>query len=241
MHALEIGDFGLITCRHERIKPGFDEFADAAAQDGLFAKEIGFGFFGEGGFENAGARAAQALSVRKRESFGVAAGVLLDGNQRGGAAAFGEDFADAMAGRFRRNHGDVDILRRLDGAEANVEAVREHERLAFMEMRLNIIAVDLGLLGIGREYHDDVRPFGSLAGRHHSETLFFGSRARRATFVQAHANTNAAIPQVQRVSVALRAVADDGDLFGLDECEIRGVVVVEICHVFLLGRVTAGI
>jgi hypothetical protein len=39
----------------------------------------------------------------------------------------------------------------------------------------------------------------------------------------------------------LRAVADNGDLFGLNKSEIRGVVVVEICHIFLLGRVTAGI
>ena len=39
----------------------------------------------------------------------------------------------------------------------------------------------------------------------------------------------------------MRAVANDGDFFGLDKSEIRGVVVVEICHIFLLGRVTAGI
>src|SRR5580693_8855490 len=39
------------------------------------------------------------------------------------------------------------------------------------------------------------------------------------------------------MGVALRAVADDGDFFGLDQSEICGVVVVEICHFVLLGPV----
>ena len=81
----------------------------------MFAEEIGLGFFGEGGFQNAGACAAQPLGVRERERFGFAAGVLLDGEKCGRAAAFGENFADAMAGRFRRDHGDVHRLGRLDG------------------------------------------------------------------------------------------------------------------------------
>ena len=113
VHALEVGDFGLIACGDERFKAGFDQFADAAAEDGLLAEEIGFGFFGESGFEDAGACTAESFGIRERESFGVAAGVLFNGDQRGRAAAFGKDFADAMAGSFGRDHGDVDTRGRL--------------------------------------------------------------------------------------------------------------------------------
>ena len=163
VHALEVGDFGLIAGVDERVEARFDQFADAAAEDGLFAEEIGLGFFGESRFENAGACAAEAFAVGERERFGVAAGVLLDGDESGRAAAFGEDFADAMAGSFGRDHGDVDVCGRLDGAEANVEAVREHQRLACCEMRLDLLAIELGLLGVGRENHDDVGPLGGFA------------------------------------------------------------------------------
>ena len=77
VHAFEISDFGLIAGIDQRFEAGLDQFADAAAEDCLFAKKIGLGFFGESGFKNAGASAAEAFGVRERERFGVAAGVLL--------------------------------------------------------------------------------------------------------------------------------------------------------------------
>ena len=108
-------------------------------------------------------------------------------------------------------------------------------------MRLDLLAIELRLLGVGRENHDDVGPLGSLRGRVHGEAFFFGFGARGAAFWKADADADAAVAQIERVRVALRAVADDGDFLGLDESEVRGVVVIEICHFFLLGRVTAGI
>ena len=78
-------------------------------------------------------------------------------------------------------------------------------------------------------------------GRVDGEAFFFGFGAGGAARVQADADADAAVAKIQRMRVTLRAVADDRDFLGLDESEIRGVVVIEICHFFLLGRVTAGI
>ena len=108
-------------------KPHLTRADGAAAEDGLLAEEVGFGLFGEGGFEDAGAGAADALGVAESEGEGVAAGVLLDGDEAGDAAAFGEDFADAVAGGLGGDERDVDRGGRGDGAEADVEAVGEHE------------------------------------------------------------------------------------------------------------------
>jgi hypothetical protein len=41
---------------------------------------------------------------------GIAGRVLLDGDEAGDAAAFGEDLAHAMAGRLGRGHAHVDAL-----------------------------------------------------------------------------------------------------------------------------------
>ena len=195
VHAFEVGDLGLVAGFGERFESGFDQFADAAAEYGLFAEEIGFGFFGKRGFEDAGARAAESLGVGKSECFRLAAGILFDGEERGRSAAFGEDFANAVAWSFRSNHGDINAGRRLDGAEANVEAVREHQRLAGLEIRLDGVAVELGLLRVRNENHDDVGPSRGFGGRVDGQAFLLGFGARGAAFVKSDADGDAAVAQ----------------------------------------------
>src|SRR5579885_1793325 len=95
VETLEVGNLRLIAGVGERLETGLDQFAHAAAKDRLFAEEVGFGFLGKGGFKNARPRAAEAAGVGESESLGVAGGVLMNGDQSGRAAAFGEDFAHA--------------------------------------------------------------------------------------------------------------------------------------------------
>ena len=59
----EVGDLGLVAGFDEGLEAGLDERGGAAAEDGLLAEEVGLGLFGEGGFEDAGAGAADALGV----------------------------------------------------------------------------------------------------------------------------------------------------------------------------------
>ncbi len=49
---------------------------------------------------------------------------------------------------------------------------------------------------------------------------------------KAYADVNAGVLEVERVGVALRAVADDGDFLCLDKREVCVCVVVCLCHVF---------
>ena len=61
----------------------------------------------------------------------------------------------------------------------------------------------------------------SLIGAHR-EPGGDGFFARLAVRVQPDANRAAAVAQIQRVRVPLRTVADDGDLLGLDQRQVRG-------------------
>src|ERR1700674_476544 len=61
--AFEVGDLWLVASFRERLEACFYQFAHAAAEYSLFAKEVGFGLFGKSGFQNAGARAAESLGV----------------------------------------------------------------------------------------------------------------------------------------------------------------------------------
>ncbi len=96
------------------------------------------------------------------------------------------------------------------------------------------------LLGVRRQDHDDVGPGCGIGRRFYGEAVFFGFAARGAGFWQADADVAAAVAQIQRMGVALRAVAEDGDLFGLDEGEVGVFIVVELCHVLpFVGRFAA--
>ena len=80
----EVGELGLVAGFDEGFEACLDEGGGAAAEDGLLAEEVGFGLFGEGGLEDAGAGAADALGVAEGEGEGGAAGVLLDGDEARG-------------------------------------------------------------------------------------------------------------------------------------------------------------
>ena len=63
MQALEISHLGRITGLDEHFKSSLNERAGAAAENGLFTEQIGFGFFLEVRFNDPGARAAAAAGA----------------------------------------------------------------------------------------------------------------------------------------------------------------------------------
>ena len=122
-------------------------------------------------------------------------------------------------------------LRRLDRAEANVEPVREHQRLAgFVEVRRDVALPDRRLRGVGREHHQDIAPGGGVRDARHRQPRPFGLRAALARLGEPNPDVDAALLQVQRVRVPLRAVADDGHLLRFDELDLRVRVVMNRRH-----------
>ena len=230
MHALEIGDFGLIASLDERVEARLDERADAATEDGLLAEQVGLGLFGEGGFDYAGAGAANAAGVRKRKLLGFAGGILLDGQQARRAAAFDEDFADAVARRFRSNHGHIHKWRRDNLSKMNVEAVREHQRLPGAKMRFDGSLVDSLLCFVRQKNHDHVGNFRRLLDRHHGKPVFFCAHRRGTAGVSCHADIHAAVAHVERMRMSLAAVSDNCDFLGFDQAGVAVLFIIDVGH-----------
>ena len=113
-----------------------------------------------------------------------------------------------MAGALRRDHADRDVGRRFDQIEVDVEAVPEEQRIAVFQIRLDVAGEDVGLRGVGRQQHDDVRPLGDLGGGIDIETLLGDLGPRLRAFLQADLHLDAGVTQAQRVRMALAAVAD---------------------------------
>ncbi len=230
MHALEVGDLRLVAGLHEGVEAGLDQGADAAAQDGLLAEEIGLGLFRERRLDDPGPREAERLGVGEGQCLRLSGSVLLDGDQGRRATPLEVDLAHPVTGRLRGDQRYVDVGGRLDGLEADVEAVREHQHLARAQVRRDLLRVDAGLPGIRGQDHDHVRPGRGVAPRNDGQALGFGSRPRAAAGVEGHLHRNAAVPQVERVGMPLRSVPEDGDLLRLNESEVRRIVVVDGGH-----------
>ncbi len=108
----------------------------------MLTKEVGLGFFAEGGFENTGAGTANRFGIGHGIVAGVAGGVLLDRKKAGYTFAINVGAAHQMAGAFGRNHKHINIGRRHNLAEMNVKAVGKQEGITRLEVGCNFCFVD---------------------------------------------------------------------------------------------------
>ena len=76
-----------------------------------------------------------------------------------------------------------------------------------------------------------LEPYG-IRGAQHLETGLLGLGDRLGAGLEADLDLDARVAQVERVGVALRAVADHGDLLALDEREVGVLVVEDLGHCF---------
>ena len=211
MHHLEVRELRLVSRLGEGVESCLHERRDPAAQHCLLAEEVGLGLFRKRGLEHAGARAADASRIRQRARTRTAGRVLVHREQTGDALTRGEGAAHQMPWSLRRHHAHVDACGRVDQLVADVEAVREHQHLARMQVRCDRLVVQRALPGVRRQHHDDVGFLARLGWRHDAQPLGFGCGAALARLEEPDAHVVSRVTQVQRVGMALRAVPQDRD------------------------------
>ncbi len=109
----------------------------------------------------------------------------------------------------------------------------EEEGVPVLQVRGDLALVDRGLLGVGEEHHDKVGLRRRRRRREHPQPFALCFRPRRRAFAQPYPHIDTGVAQVERVGMALGAVADDGDGSGADEGLIGVFLVVKLGH----GRV----
>ncbi len=230
VQALEVGDLRLVTGLGQRLEARLHQCGDTTGEHGLLTEQVGLGLLGEGGLDDTGAGAADALGVRQGQREGVAGGVLLHGHETGHTTPLLVLTAHQVARALRGDHADVHARRGLDEAEADVEAVAEEQRVAVLQVRGDGLLVHLGLDRVRDEDHDDVGLGGGLRRRHHAQALLLGLGLGLRALVQTDTHVHTGVTQRQGVGVALAAVADDRDLAALDDGQIGVGVVEQLGH-----------
>ena len=115
-----------------------------------------------------------------------------------------------MTGALGRYHEHVDVLGGNYLFEVYVEAVRKGKRRAVFEVLLNTLFIHLCLAFVVNEDHYDVGLFNSLGNRINFKTGSNGLGPGLAALVQADNDLHAAVAQIERMSMSLTAVTDDG-------------------------------
>ena len=230
MADLEVGDLGLVASLDQGLEAGLDQVGDAATQDSLLAEQVGLGLLGEGRLDDACTGTADTLRVGQGQLPCLTGGIHLDGDDIRCALALHVGLADLVAGALGGDHDDVVAGGDLNVAVADVEAVREEEGGAFLQVGGDLLGVDVALDLVGQQHGDDVALGDGLGHVLDLEASGLSLGPRGGTGAQADDHVNSGILQVQRVSVTLRTVTNDGNLLGLDQRQVCAVIVDDLCH-----------
>ena len=133
-----------------------------------------------------------------------------------------------MARGLGCDHHDVEVPARDHLRVVNVEAVREREHGALLDVRLDVGLVRGRDAFVGHQHHDDVRAFDRFADFRDLEAGLLCLVPRRAALAQADGDLHAGIVEILRVRMTLRAVADDRHLLALDQRQVGVLFVVDL-------------
>ncbi|OPZ54834.1 MAG: hypothetical protein BWY91_01426 [bacterium ADurb.BinA028] len=230
MQALEVGDLRLVAGLDEGLEPVHHQLRRATAQHGLLAEQVGLALLGEGRLDAAGAQATDRLGIGLGDVPGPTGGILLDADEDRDATAVVELAAHEVAGALGGDHDDVGARLGRDVTEPDVETVSEQQTRALLEVGLDLVGVDMALHLVGGEDDDEVGLLGRLGHRLDRQALRLGLGPALAALGEADAHVDPGVTQVERVGVALAAVADDGHLHPLDDAQVGVVVVDHVGH-----------
>ena len=127
-----------------------------------------------------------------------------------------------------RHHDDVHLRARLDQAEMDVEPMREGDGRAVAEVLVDVRPVGLGLQLVRHGHHQHVGPGGGLGDAHDLDAGPLGlGGGGRAGAQRGGDLSDAGIVHVQRVRMALAAIAHDSHPSVLDEVYVAVAIVVD--------------
>jgi hypothetical protein len=116
-----------------------------------------------------------------------------------------------MAGALGRDERDVDLGGRDDLAVVDREAVAEEEHVPGGDPVLEAVLPDLAVQLVGSEQHNDVALTRRVGGLEHPQAVALGLGPARRALAQTDDDVDPRVLEVERVGVALGAIADDGD------------------------------
>ena len=102
--------------------------------------------------------------------------------------------------------------------------------VALLQIGGDILFVNVGLDLVVDEHHHDVAPLGGLGNGLDGKPRGLRLGPVLGAFPQAHADLAAGVFQVQGMGMALRAVADHGDLLAVEIVQVAILFIIHLSH-----------
>ena len=116
-----------------------------------------------------------------------------------------------MARTLGGNHRDIHVFRRLDASKVDIEAMGEHQHIALLQIRLNVLFIHISLQLIIDQDHDNVRLFRRLGRGVHFKALRLSLRPGFAPLIKADNHPAARFLGIQGMRMSLASVTDHRD------------------------------
>ena len=229
VHAFEISHFRLITGFNKRFESSFDQFTDATAQDDLFAEQVRFGFFSDGGFDNTTTCSANTLGVCETNFLGGIRCSCTESDQARDAATLGVLASDQVSWALGSDEQSINTLWWLDLAEVEVEPVGAHQDVAWREIRLDVRAEQIPLDFIWQQYVDNVRLLAGFVDFQRLKTVAYSKVVVLATGSLSDNDFATAVAKVLCLRVSLGTVAENCDRLAFENGQVGIVIVVNLC------------
>ena len=237
MNALEVSVLRSVASLNQSLKASLHQLANAAAEDSLLTEQVGLGLGLEGGLEDAGTAAADTAGICQSDVHSLAGSVLIYASQIRNTLTLFVCTTNDVTRALRSNHDNVNVSRRNDLLEVDVEAVRESQYVARLQVRSDNVLVDVSLLLIRSQHHDDVACCCCLSRSHNLQAvvlrllLVLGARA------QTNYNMYTGILQVHCVSMTLGTKADDCNGLAVEQRQVAVCVIKHLYHFYFLLKI----
>ena len=211
MDTLEVCISGIVTSLNQCLETSLHQSTYATAQNSLFTKQIGLGLGSESGLQNTCSCATDTQCISQCQILGLTGCILFYCDQTRNTLTCLVLTSYGMSGSLGSDHGNINVLGRYDTSEVNIETMSEHQHIALFQVGLDVILVQICLLLIVDQNHDDVGTLCSFCSGKYFKSLCLSLCPGLGALVQTDDNMASGILQVQCVCMALAAVADNCD------------------------------
>ena len=234
MDTLKISVPRIVTRLGQHLVARLHQRTYAAAQNRLLTEQIRLCLRTERGLKNARSCPADCQRVSQRRLQRPAGCILMNRHQTRNTFACLILASHGMSRSLGGDHRNIHILRRHDLIKMNIEAVSEHQHVALLQIRLNILLIHGSLQLVIDQNHDDIRFFCSFSSRIHLKALLLGALPGSASLVKTDDDVTSGLLCIQSMRVSLAAVADDCDGLSFQHGKITVFLIINFCHCFLL-------
>ncbi len=225
METFEVGHLGGIACLDQSFEARLDELHRATAEHCLLSEKVGLGLLPKIRLNNARLTPTDGAGIGQCNVAGMARLVLVDGDQARNPATLGVGLANGVAGGLRGNHDDIEVGPRGDLAVMHVKAVGKGQGGTLLDDRCDVCRIDRGNGLVGHEQHDQVCAFDRSTNLGNLQPSLLDLGPGWPTFSNTDHDIDTAVVEVLGMGMALRAIADDGNLLALEQRQVTVFVV----------------